>query len=222
MVLPLEKIYQRINCQDYSLKDIALYFEKYDGYTLEIETEDRTIKVKILKSNLPHLLGLQHIFKNSSNKIFYRGYNGFKNIIDEKITWETIKEQVRLNKNYSIGIKMIEKRISYLIMFFNTIEKRCFLKELNKYKTLRNTLLKGNYILYKEVYDTNHLVYPMLSIKELYKNNYIIETFIVEDNNLLMERLKPIKIKSIKLIEPRRKKGGEFWRGNPKWKSEFK
>ena len=47
----------------------------------------------------------------------------------------------------------------------------------------------------------------MLSIKELYKNNYIIETFIVEDNNLLMERLKPIKIKSIKLIEPRRKKG---------------
>ena len=132
--------------------------------------------------------------------------NGFKNIIDEKITWETIKEQIRLNKNYNIGIKMIEKRISYLIMFFNTIEKRCLLKELNKYKTLRNTLLKGNYVLFKEVYDTNHLVYPMLSIKELHKNNYIIETFIVEDNNLLIERLKPIKIKSIKLIRPKIKK----------------
>ena len=202
MVLPLEKNYQRINCQDYSLKDIALYFEKYDGYTLEIETEHKIMKVKILKSNLPHLLGLQHVFKNNnSNNIYYKGDDGFKNIINGTITWDLIKEQIRLNKNYNIGIKMIEKRISYLIMFFNTIEKRSYLKILDKYKTWRSTLLKGNYVLYKEVYDINHLVYPMLSIKELYKNNYIIETFIVEDNNLLIGGLKQIKIKKIKLIK---------------------
>ncbi len=201
MVLPLEKIYQRINYQDYSLKDIALYFEKYDGYTLEIETEDKIIRTKIYKKALPHLLGLQHVFKNNnSNNIYYKGDDGFKNIINGTITWDLIKEQIRLNKNYNIGIKMIEKRISYLIMFFNTIEKRSFLKELNKYKTLRNTLLKGNYVLYKEVYDTNHLVYPILSIKELKNNNHVIETFIVEDNNLLIEKLNKIKIKNIKLI----------------------
>ncbi len=206
MVLPLEKIHQRINSQDYSLKDIALYFEKYDGCTLEIETEDKIMKVKILKSNLPHLLGLQHIYKSNSQRIQYRGYKGFKNIVDGKITWKSLKEQIKQNKGRKISFDDLEKRIAYLVMFINTIEKRSYLKKLDKTKSWRNTSLKGNYILYKKVYGTNHFIYPMLSIKNLYNNYYIIETFIVEDDILLIGGLDTIKIKSIKLIEPSRKK----------------
>ncbi len=202
----LDTVFKKINWKDYSLKDIALYFEKYDGYTLEIETEDKVIKVKIYKKALPHLLGLQHVYKNSNSKINYRGYKGLNNILNGKITWESIRSEIKQNAYCQISFKEVEKRISYLIMFFNTIEKRSYLKVLDKYKTWRSTLLKGNYVLYKEVYDINHLVYPMLSIKELYKNNYIIETFIVEDNNLLIGGLKQIKIKKVKLIKQCEKK----------------
>ncbi len=148
MVIPLEKIFQRINSQDYSLKDIALYFEKYDGYTLEIETEDKIIRTKIYKKALPHLLGLQHVFKNNnSNNIYYKGDDGFKNIINGTITWDTIRKQIKNNKGRKISLDDLEKRISYLTMFFNTIEKRSYLKKLDKSKLWRKTALKGNFIL---------------------------------------------------------------------------
>ena len=207
MVLPLEKIYQRINSQDYSLKDIALYFEKYDGYTLEIETEDKIIRTKIYKKALPHLLGLQHVFKNNnSNNIYYKGNDGFKNIINGTITWDTIRKQIKNNKGRKISLDDLEKRISYLTMFLNTIEKRGYLKKLDKSKLWRKTTLKGNFILYKKLYEDNHLIYPMLSIKELKKNMYTLETFIVEKDILLIGGLDTIKSKNIKLIAPSRKK----------------
>ena len=47
----------KININDYSLKEIALYFERFDGYIIKIDTVTKSIKVKIDENTLPHILG---------------------------------------------------------------------------------------------------------------------------------------------------------------------
>ena len=200
-MIALEKVKNKIRLDDYSLKEIAIYFEKYDNAILKIETYNNLIiKVKIYKNIFPHLIGLQHIFTKNKSKNEYKGTKGFENILNEKITWKTIKENT--SKNSSINIKKIKRRIEYLIMFFNTIEKRSYLKELDKTKSWRYTLLNGKYILYKKVYENENIIYPILSIKEIKNNNYRIETFIVDEDFLLVGGLNSLKIKSINLIMP--------------------
>jgi len=85
-------------------------------------------------------------------------------------------------------------------MFFNTLQRKTELKNIDKNKTTRNTLLKGNYALYKNL---NKNLYPLLSIKNINKNLNVIETFIVENNISLLGALKNEKILRIELIPPK-------------------
>ena len=43
----LEKVKKRINIYDYSLKDLAIYFESFDNYICEIITNNNIIKFRI-------------------------------------------------------------------------------------------------------------------------------------------------------------------------------
>ena len=43
----LIKLKTELDMNKYSLKDLALFFEKYDGYVYEIKTTQRILKFKI-------------------------------------------------------------------------------------------------------------------------------------------------------------------------------
>lgn len=195
MKTPLNKVNKKINIENYSLKDLAEYFEKFNNYLCIITTETKIIKFKIYKDSLPHLIGLHHIYKNK----YYKGINGFQKLKNEKITIQNIKKVIYSKTNKDL-VENILNRIEYLPMFFNTIQTKTKLKNIDKNKTIRNTLLKGNYALYK---NSSKNIYPLLSIKNINKNLSIIETFIIENNISLLGALKSEKILNIELIAPK-------------------
>lgn len=67
----------------------------------------------------------------------------------------------------------------------------------------RKTLLKGKYLLFKQISINGTTLFPLLSLKNIKENNYVIETFIVEDNISLLGALEEEKIIDIKLIPPK-------------------
>ena len=67
----------------------------------------------------------------------------------------------------------------------------------------RKTLLKGNYLIFKTIRNKNGTFFPILSLKKIKNNFYIIETFIVEENISLIGTLEEEKILDIKIIPPK-------------------
>lgn len=120
MKLPLNKVKKRINIEDYSIKEILEYFEKFDNYLCIIKTEKSTIKFKIHKESFPHLIGMQYL-SDSKN---YKGKLGLKTIKNDNISFIRIL-QILNSKYNSENIKHnIKLRLEYLPMFFNTLTKK--------------------------------------------------------------------------------------------------
>lgn len=189
----LEKVKKRINIYDYSLKDLAIYFESFDNYICEIITNNSVIKFMISKNNLPHMVGLHYI----NNTSLYKGYNGFKKIKNGTINISDLKHGIIKKKEKNNLWNNILLRIEYLPMFFNTLLKNTRLRKLDKTKLIRSTKLKGNYLLFKTVDG----LYPILSLKNIKDNIYVIETFIVERDLKLIGSLEEEDIIDIKLYK---------------------
>lgn len=192
----LNKIMKKINIKDYSLKEIATYFEKFNNSTIIIKTNKRTINFKINSAILPHLLGIQHTLLNKKNRQIL-GKNGFIKLINNEYTLQNLKSDFQKIKklylyDYSIS------RIEYLPMFFNTLEKCKTIKIMDKNKFIRNSKLKGNYALYKIVKDHNKTIYPLLTLKKINSKTTVIETFIIEKDISLIGALETEKIIEIK------------------------
>lgn len=131
MKLSLDKVTSRINISDYSLQEIAIYFEKFDNNIIVIKTDKRVIKLTISKNSLPHLLGLQHIFNKNKERKYYKGINGFNLLKNGKSTINNINNILK-QKNSLIYSKFIFQRIEYLPMFFNLLKNNTFLKIMDK------------------------------------------------------------------------------------------
>ena len=192
----LNKIMKKINIKDYSLKEIATYFENFNNSTIIIKTNKRTINFKINSAILPHLLGIQHTLLNKKNRQIL-GKNGFIKLINNEYTLQNLKSDFQKIKklylyDYSIS------RIEYLPMFFNTLEKCKTIKIMDKNKFIRNSKLKGNYALYKIVKDHNKTIYPLLTLKKINSKTTVIETFIIEKDISLIGALETEKIIEIK------------------------
>ena len=56
MYKELFKLKRQLDNTKYNLKDLALYFESYDGYKCRIVTRDRIIIFKFQASSFPHLI----------------------------------------------------------------------------------------------------------------------------------------------------------------------
>ena len=202
MKIPLLEVQKKIDYENYTLKDIALYFEKYHGYACKIETESKTIKFGIEKYALPHILGLQHAYANQKNSRMYKGKKGFEMLKNGKISMKQLKQAIKKNPHSEIAWKNIRRRIEFLPMFFNTIEKRTRVRIIEMGKIFRTTSLKGNYALFKSVEENGKIIYPMLSLKETPQGQVVIETFIVDDDITLLGGLTEEKILKIELISP--------------------
>lgn len=202
MKLQLLKAYGKIDSTEYSLKEIALYFKKFNGYLIKIETTTKKIKVKLDENTLPHILGLQYAFANRKDSKEYKGAKGLEKLINGKITIEELKKNIKNNENSKVSWKMIQRRIEYLPMFLNTLEKNTRLKFISSEEICRNSSLKGKYALFKQVYEMGKTIFPTLSLKELDEEKIVIETFIIEDNISLLGSLKEDKIQKIELVSP--------------------
>lgn len=198
MYYELLKIHEIMDISKFSLKDLALYFERYDGYVCKIITEKREIKFKIEVSSLPHLIGLQHAFKGAKCKNEYKGFSGFEKMKNGDLTYNDIMKAVK-NNNSNIPWTNIKNRIKYLPMFLNTLERRTKLKIRDDKLIARKTYINGNYFLYKSLLNNN---FPMFSLKDIGNGRVILETFMVENDITLLGALKEEKIKSIELISP--------------------
>lgn len=199
MYYELLKLNNAMDMSKYTLKDLALYFERYDGYVCKIETEKREIKFKIEVSSLPHLIGLQHAFKGAKDKNSYKGLSGFEKIKNGELTYDKIMKAIK-NSNSKVTWTNLKNRIKFLPMFLNTIESnQTKLKIRDDELISRKTSINGSYFLYKSLYNNN---FPMFSLKHIDRTRVILETFIVENDITLLGALKEEKIKSIKLISP--------------------
>lgn len=196
----LFKLKTALNMEKYSLKDLALYYEKFDGYVCEIATNFGLLKFKFTVENFPHLIGMQYAFKERKGRHEYKGRRGFEKVKNGEITYEQMKKNVTKSSKATISWKNIDLRIKFLPMFLNSITKKTLLKTSVGVKNPeRATYIKGSYFLYRELHDGKT---PMLSIKRINKTGTVIETFIVDDDKSIIRSLYPIKIKSIKLIAP--------------------
>ena len=196
----LLKIDREIDMGKYSLKDLLLYFETYDGYKCEIITENRIIKFIFDINSFPHLIGMHHAFKGKKNKNEYKGALGIEKIKKEQITYEILMKGIK-NNSSGISWKNIKNRIKFLPMFLNEISKsELLIRENNSF--CRNVYLKGNYFLYRSLYQNN---FPILSLKNVSPKTTVIETFFVDNDLTLIGTLCKEKILSIKLTPPSKK-----------------
>ena len=203
MHLGLNEVKHKISLDEYSLKDMALYFERYHGYTCKIETETQYIKFRIDKASFPHLIGMQYAFDSRKDRnSIYKGENGFDLVKNGKVTTSVLRKAIKTNTISNVAWKNVKNRIEYLPMFFNTIEKKSRLKILISDDACRNTKLKGQNILFKCVKEDFNEVFPCLVLKAIKDEYIVIETFIVEPDISLIGNLREEIIKSIELVAP--------------------
>lgn len=195
----LIKLKTELDMNKYSLKDLALFFEKYDGYVYEIKTTQRILKFKIEANSLPHLIGLQHAFKGKKNKNKYKGASGFAKIKNGELTYNDVMKSIKNNHNDKIEWSNIKNR-KYMPIFLNTItSNNTKLKIRDNYLISRKIFMNGNYFLYKSLSDNK---YPMFSLKKVNNEKVVIETFIVDNDISLLGALKNEEIVSIKVFAP--------------------
>jgi len=198
MYFDLMKLEQPMDMEKYSLKDLALYFEKYNGYVCEITTEKNKIKFLLDISCFSHLIGIQHAFKGQKSKNKYAGVSGFEMIKNGEITYSDVRKAAKNSKD-STPWANIKDRIKYLPMFLNTIRKNTYIKARDDNAFCRIVHLKGDWFLYKNLYSN---IYPIMSLKKIVNDRIVVETFIVEKDLRLLGALPSEKVISIKLISP--------------------
>ena len=200
MATALENVTNKIDINNYTLKDLAIFFERYDNSVLILETENMKLECKISKNILPHLIGMHYAYANYKNKNLYKGLGGFNMLKSEEVTLADLKSNINKNTKSKLAWKNIRNRIEYLPMFLNTLEKNTRLKVIELNKIYFNTKLKGSYALFKMVNENGKMVYPLLSLKALTLNKMIVETFIIETDISLLGALKEEKINDITLL----------------------
>lgn len=200
MYYDLFKLKTALDIEKYSLKDLALYYEKFDGYVCEISTNFGLIRFKFTIEAFPHLIGMQYAYKERKGRHEYKGRRGFEKVKNGEVTYEQMKRNVTKTSKPTVSWKNIDLRIKFLPMFLNSITKKTLLKtSIGVKDPERATYMKGTYFLYRELRDGKT---PMFSIKKFNKTGAVIETFVVDDDKSIIRNLYPVRIKSIKLKEP--------------------
>ena len=197
----LKKLKTSMDIHQYTLKDLALYFERFDGYVCKINTSKGHIWFKFEASSLPHLIGMHYAFENRKDNWKYRGKAGFELLKNGKITYEILKHNVKNNKNKKVSWKNIDERIKFLPMFLNSLLTKSKLKyKFINYSDFDNfTHLKGNCFLYRSLHDGSFLIF---SLKSLNKYHFVVESFVVDNDGSILKGLKEVKIISVELIAP--------------------
>lgn len=144
---------------------------------------------------------MHYAYANHQNKNLYKGLSGFNMLKRGNIKLEDLRNNIIKNTKSKLAWKNIKNRIEYLPMFFNLLDKKTRLKILELNYIYYHTKLKGNYALFRIVNDNRKEIYPLLSLKEINREESIIETFIIENDISLLGALKEEKIQNITLLK---------------------
>ena len=111
-----------------------------------------------------------------------------------------LKRLIKGKPKTKVGWKMIERRIEYLPVFLNTLERKTRFKIIAEEKVARNSSLKGKYAIFKNMNENGRQVFPMISLKEISNKKIIIETFIVEDSISFLGGLEEETVLTMELV----------------------
>ncbi|MBQ0064548.1 MAG: hypothetical protein KBT48_02210 [Firmicutes bacterium] len=106
MRVELNKVSNRIDINQYTLKEYVEYLKSFDSKVFVVELEDRVIEIKFQSSQFPHLIGFQYAYDSRKNQKKYKG----KLALDTMETFSLDSFRRNVNKN---KVKVSNKTISW-------------------------------------------------------------------------------------------------------------
>ena len=120
---------------DFKAKETIEWYEQFDNTNLIIKNNFKDINIKILKDNLPHLLGLHYMYPG--NKI-----PPAREIAEEvKILNITDEEILKNVKKYNLNmLKSVKNRITTLKEFLENFENGVILENTKRNSNINSKL----------------------------------------------------------------------------------
>ena len=134
---------------DFKTKETIKWYEQFDNINLIIKNNFKDINIKILKDNLPHLLGLHYMY--SGNKIpparVIAEEIKTKNISDEEI----FKNVKKYNPNM---LKSVKNRVRTFKEFLENFENGVILEKTKEDTNINCKIIKMK-LLKKSTWNNN-------------------------------------------------------------------
>ena len=175
---------------DFKAKETIKWYEQFDNTNLIIKNNFKDINIKILKDNLPHLLGLHYMY--SGNKIpparVIAEEIKAKNISDEEI-FKNVKKH-----NFNM-LKSVKNRVRTFKEFLENFENGIILENTKKDTNINSTLFviktKDKKIMHLGIKEISGVImlenYSEMNQKEM---RGIFETYFLRNNDKFTQNSK--------------------------------
>ena len=175
---------------DFKAKETIEWYEQFDNTYLIIKNNFKDINIKILKDNLPHLLGLHYMYPG--NKI-----PPAREIAEEvKILNITDEEILKNVKKYNLNmLKSVKNRITTLKEFLENFENGVILENTKRNSNINSKLFviktKDKKIMHLGIKEVSGITmlenYSEMSPKEM---KGIFETYFLRNNDKFTQNSK--------------------------------
>ena len=175
---------------DFKAKETIKWYEQFDNTNLIIKNNFKDINIKILKDNLPHLLGLHYMYPG--NKI-----PPAREIAEEvKILNITDEEILKNVKKYNLNmLKSVKNRITTLKEFLENFENGVILENTKRNSNINSKLFviktKDKKIMHLGIKEVSGITmlenYSEMSPKEM---KGIFETYFLRNNDKFTQNSK--------------------------------
>ncbi|MEJ6469925.1 PBECR4 domain-containing protein [Fusobacterium watanabei] len=175
---------------DFKAKETIEWYEQFDNTNLIIKNNFKDINIKILKDNLPHLLGLHYMYPG--NKI-----PPAREIAEEvKILNITDEEILKNVKKYNLNmLKSVKNRITTLKEFLENFENGVILENTKRNSNINSKLFviktKDKKIMHLGIKEVSGITmlenYSEMSPKEM---KGIFETYFLRNNDKFTQNSK--------------------------------
>ena len=175
---------------DFKAKKTIKWYEQFDNTNLIIKNNFKDINIKILKDNLPHLLGLHYMYPG--NKI-----PPAREIAEEvKILNITDEEILKNVKKYNLNmLKSVKNRITTLKEFLENFENGVILENTKRNSNINSKLFviktKDKKIMHLGIKEVSGITmlenYSEMSPKEM---KGIFETYFLRNNDKFTQNSK--------------------------------
>lgn len=171
---------------NYKVQETFKWFSQFEKEDIRIEGETKVFDIEMKKSGLPHLLGLQYIYRNFRER---KGMEVYKYIQKENLSDEKILEQIRINNPGKL--LSVKNRIGTLQEFLENIEKGYIVEQ-----TKEKTSLKSNYLVVQSkgenflqlAINSTEIGDSIENFEVIPRKDSYLETYIVQNNMKYFEK----------------------------------
>ena len=175
---------------NFKAKEIIKWYEQFDNTNLIIKNNFKDINIKILKDNLPHLLGLHYMYPGNKippARVIAEEIKS-KNVSDEEI----LKSVKKYNPNM---IKSVKNRVTTFKDFLENFENGVILENTKKNTNINSTLFviktKDKKIMHLGIKEISGVIilenYSEMNQKEM---KGIFETYFLRNNDKFTQNSK--------------------------------